>query len=426
MLSTQPCVLATWFGFAMPEAAEDEGATARYLLDDLPPDVTEQDLSEYFGVLGVLEDVTLRTLEKTGQIVGSVKFESPTFELRNLMLKEEHAIKGQRVTVQTHKMRKMMKPGYAESQAYQHSLKYREAKGKGKGVNQIPLGSRDTFGKAGDKGFIPAGGQISPTSAGGKFGPGAACGKIGAMPGKGAGKGGCCGGKADAWGGKGDAWGADWGFGAWGAGPMAAWGKGKGWNDPYGWDAYGCGGYGAWGGPWMPPSSAGPYGCAKGCIPLSKGKDSFVPLAKGKDKGKGKGKGKSEEDKDITARFLMIDLDEQITDEMLRDYFSEYAELEDVSVKTLHDGRGLGSVKFATPTRELRNTMLRNDHFIDGIKLQVSTWKMQKASRPGKFIKDVKEDEIARQDGKEEETEEPDEFGEAMRALAEEAYGAEP
>mmetsp|Transcript_3048 Transcript_3048/g.5254 ORF Transcript_3048/g.5254 Transcript_3048/m.5254 type:complete len:401 (+) Transcript_3048:98-1300(+) len=367
----------------MAEGGEDEGATARYLLDELTDAIFEEDLRDYFSALGVIDEITLRTLEKSGKIVGSVKFASPTFELRNIMLKEKHIIKGVQLKIETHKMRKMQKPGYQESQAYKSSLKYSKGgKGEAAGKDSGKGGKGKDSGKGG--------------SWGGKDGMG------GGLLGKGA----CWGGKDSGWGGKGD----DWGYGGYGTGyggagggakgaygkagswdSPAAWGKGKGWDSPYGWDSYGWGpasygGYDAWGGPWAPPRYAGPYGMG----PSAKGggmKGCSMGSDQGEGKGKAKGKGKDGkrfyEDEGVTARFLMIDMPKDISEEDLREYFGTFGELEDVSAKQLDDRRAMGSVKFQHPTRELRHIMLDQEHYIRDTLLTVQTWKMQKLNRPG-------------------------------------------
>merc|ERR1712194_989223 len=87
--------------------------TARYLLSDLPEVVSEDEIRTYFGVFAPVEEVTLRKIESNGRVVGSVKFATPTVNLRDQMLTETHEILGKQILVQTWKMQKMSKPNYA-------------------------------------------------------------------------------------------------------------------------------------------------------------------------------------------------------------------------------------------------------------------------------------------------------------------------
>merc|ERR1712099_216442 len=94
----------------------EKDITARYLLVDLVESISEDDLRNYFCVFGDIEEVTLRTLP-SGTVTGSVKFHNPTAELRRVMLNELHVINDVVVTVQTWKMQKKAKPGWAMKQA---------------------------------------------------------------------------------------------------------------------------------------------------------------------------------------------------------------------------------------------------------------------------------------------------------------------
>jgi len=165
-------------------------------------------------------------------------------------------------------------------------------------------------------------------------------------------------------------WGGDWGSSGWGMG-----GWGGGWGGPYG-----CGGWGDFGG-----MKGMGYGAAKGS---------------------GKKGGKQHEETDVTARYLLGDLAEHITEGNLRDYFGAYGDIENVTVKAIAGGLNggskiIGSVKFATPTLELRDIMFKEKHEINGCQISVQTWKMQKLQRPGyaaklaeeKAAKEAKEDE---------------------------------
>merc|ERR1712127_756908 len=88
---------------------EDWDVAARYLLSGLPVGVTEEALRGYFSAFGEIEEVGIKHVPSQG-MQGSVKFKSPTMELRKLMLKETHEIDGQRVVVETWKMRKLARP----------------------------------------------------------------------------------------------------------------------------------------------------------------------------------------------------------------------------------------------------------------------------------------------------------------------------
>merc|ERR1712060_107020 len=106
------------------------------ILNDLPELVSEEEIRAYFGVFAPIEEVTLRKIEGSGRIVGSVKFSEPTPELRDQMLNSVvHEILGQKIKVETYKMQKQQKPGYAAKKSAE-SAKYfaeKQAKAKGKG-----------------------------------------------------------------------------------------------------------------------------------------------------------------------------------------------------------------------------------------------------------------------------------------------------
>jgi len=95
----------------------------------------------------------------------------------------------------------------------------------------------------------------------------------------------------------------------------------------------------------------------------------------------GKGKGK-EKGKDLTARFLLGDLPDSVDEEAIREYFSHFGVLEDVTLRR-HPATGQvkASVKFAEPTLELRRTMLQDTHRIGGTTVSVQTWKMDRIAR---------------------------------------------
>mmetsp|Transcript_107680 Transcript_107680/g.332660 ORF Transcript_107680/g.332660 Transcript_107680/m.332660 type:complete len:439 (-) Transcript_107680:132-1448(-) len=97
-------------GGTTPHWDKDKDITARYLLTGMDPETTEEDLRNYFGIFGAIEEVTLRLRSDAGEMTGSVKFDTPTMELRRLMLNESHEIRGVIITVQTWKMRKLQRP----------------------------------------------------------------------------------------------------------------------------------------------------------------------------------------------------------------------------------------------------------------------------------------------------------------------------
>lgn len=95
---------------------DETEVTACFLLSDLPLDITEDDLRQYFGALANIERVKVKLLGRgpdgnPARCEGSVKFLDPTMDLRHKMLKEAHALKGQVIKVQTHKMVKLAKSG---------------------------------------------------------------------------------------------------------------------------------------------------------------------------------------------------------------------------------------------------------------------------------------------------------------------------
>merc|ERR1711920_1157411 len=98
------------------KGAEDWDVAARYLLSELPEGISEDALRGYFGAFGEIEEVVVKHIPSQG-MQGSVKFKSPTMELRKLMLKEHHEIDGHRVVVETWKMRKLARPTLGASKA---------------------------------------------------------------------------------------------------------------------------------------------------------------------------------------------------------------------------------------------------------------------------------------------------------------------
>mmetsp|Transcript_98004 Transcript_98004/g.272703 ORF Transcript_98004/g.272703 Transcript_98004/m.272703 type:complete len:344 (-) Transcript_98004:134-1165(-) len=327
------------------EGDGDAGVTARYLLPDLPDDVTEDGIINYFSVMGEIEEVNVKVLG-TGRRMGSVKFLNPTMDLRNLMLKESHEIDGSRVQVSTWKMQKLQKPAYAAKTAA-------EVVAKGKGASS----------SSGAKG-----------SANGKGRDYTGKGSYGGMGG-----------------------GA---YGAWGKGSSCGWGCGSGgkgddwWGGPSYGPAYGPSGKASGKASW------GPYGPAMGKMgpgykSPSKGCGKSDPYAwkgafwKGAGpsticgKGGGKTGKKGEDEMEVTSRFLLSDLPADCTQEALQEYFSGFGEIEDATCKVLVNGAGIvGSVKFRGPTMELRRQMLREPHTILGEVVKVETHKMRKNARP--------------------------------------------
>merc|ERR1712085_55041 len=93
---------------------------------------SEVDMRAYFGALGKIEEVTLKKIESNGKIVGSVKFATPTAKVRDQMLKEKHEIMGTTIEVQTYKMQKQAKPGYAAKKEAETAKFLEDKKAKAK------------------------------------------------------------------------------------------------------------------------------------------------------------------------------------------------------------------------------------------------------------------------------------------------------
>jgi len=94
------------------------------------------------------------------------------------------------------------------------------------------------------------------------------------------------------------------------------------------------------------------------------------------------GSGSAFGDKGVAARFLLPDLPEGISEEELHQYFVAFGEVEESSIKPLAENtKRLGSVRFANPTKELKQLMLKQKHYINGLALTVHTWKMQKLKK---------------------------------------------
>jgi hypothetical protein len=373
---------------------KDSGITARYLLPDLPSGITEDDLRAYFGEFGDVEEATVKTLAQGTRFMGSVRFTEPTLDLRNVMLNRKHALQGVAVRVCTWKMLKMEKPGAAKGCSASKGCTKGAKGGKGvtyhKGPPRASAGtSTGPYGAySGAKGGYDAHGDAK-----GAYGPHYAdSGKAGK--------------------------GAYGGYAASYYEPPGAYvyGYGKAGDAGKGWDGYsdygnGKGSYGyaadyysgyAWDG-WEPagPSygkaSAGKsygYGASASSFPteLAKGRLYGKESEKGRDapasygKGKafdGKAGGKGKLNDEITSRFLLNDLTAEVTEQDLTTYFSAIGDIEEITLKTLDNGRTIGSVKFHSPTVELRNLMLKERHEVQGILVTVQTHKMQKLSRPG-------------------------------------------
>lgn len=364
------------------EKEEENDVTARFLLEDFDSSLTEEDFRSYFQDFGELEEVTLKEMTKTGKLMGSVKFAHPTWEIRDSMLKEPHTVNGQRITVQTHKMRKMAKPGYAERRAATREDR-KAAKGGSKGG---PHGCKGGNARA------SAGWDAIPwdVSAGGPH-RGTSSGK-GAYPGYGA-----------------AGMGYDYGPAGKGYGYLAPAGRGYEYA-PYGcapghgmgcWDAYGTAAYGwgpgcySYGGRDFGPAKG--YGYSKGAVgPYGGCQDPYggrppashrgMPSSGGKggksDRG-GKASGKKERahEDSCTSRFIMTDLPDGATEDDVREYFQVFGDIEEVTMKQLTGGQITGSVKFTDPNPELRATMLDQPHTIHGQTVTVQTHKMMKHAR---------------------------------------------
>merc|ERR1711972_565019 len=103
-----------------------------------------------------------------------------------------------------------------------------------------------------------------------------------------------------------------------------------------------------------------PYGPAKGRFG-----GPIVPKG-------GKGSGKKElDDTSIASRFNLADLPIGVDEETLRNYFSEFGDIEDVKIREGNDGRVTGSVKFSSPTRATKGQMLNQPHEIWGEVIKV-------------------------------------------------------
>merc|ERR1712228_311940 len=101
-------------------------------MGDLPDTANEDEMRAYFGKLGKIEEVTLKKIESNGKVVGSVKFANPTAKIRDQMLKEQHVILGTPIEVQTYKMQKQAKPGYAAKKEAETAKFLEDKKAKAK------------------------------------------------------------------------------------------------------------------------------------------------------------------------------------------------------------------------------------------------------------------------------------------------------
>jgi hypothetical protein len=317
--------------------AKEEQATARYLLPDLPEDVTEDVLLDYFSALGELEEVGIKEIADGSRRTGSVKFLAPTMELRGIMLDQQHEIGGHLLSVQTWKMQKLQKPGYAAKLAAERAAKKGTAQpGLAPSSARAPIVARPARPIAG-KGWT------------GSFGPAASASSSRASPyGKG---------------------GGDWNsWNSWGDGGMQGDSEAAFWKGV----AYAKGAAYAKGGLGMSPAAIAPSSRGKG-----PGSGAGAVAA-------AKGGGKAGKEEQVTARFLLGDLPDTVTEEAISEYFSMFGAVEDVSLKIVGaDSHLTGSVKFENPTMELRKVMLKDQHEIDGQQISVCTWKMKKQARPG-------------------------------------------
>jgi len=71
---------------------EKKDNTTRFLLNDLPPQATEDVIRTHFGVFAQIAEVTLKHVESTGKNLALVRFATPTAKLRDQMLKNTHEI----------------------------------------------------------------------------------------------------------------------------------------------------------------------------------------------------------------------------------------------------------------------------------------------------------------------------------------------
>lgn len=384
---------------AQANVADPNGITARYLVPDLSPDVTEDVLIDYFSGFGELEECTVKH-HGQGRVLGSVRFANPTEALRAELLGGPHMIAGVPVQVKTWKMMKGPKHGGAAGAAGAATANASMNKGMctgaggnrasqpGKGMGGGCCGGGRGFGKGVGCGCGGCGGGVGRGGMGGCGGccGGGCCGGGCCSGGGGCGgggcKGGCCGGGGGGCCGR-------YGKGAYGCGGCAGNGAMFDWSDPWTnmmWDEMAsC--YASKGGMGMVHGGAcgegaatgGPYGkggCSRGGPALLCGKG-----------GAGAGGGKAGKgDADIAARFLLANLNENTTDEDIREYFGQFGDVEDVTIKHTQAGKTIGSkgsVKFvqAACSHELRNLMLKNQHVIKNVVVVVQTYKMQKLAK---------------------------------------------
>lgn len=340
--------------------------TARYLVPDLPIDIDEEILSAYFSELGDLEEVVIKTLGEERRM-GSVKFLSPTAELRSAMLNQQHFIGDHQLTVQTWKMQKLQKSGGQAAakkapQPVQRAGMPLQGKAAGKG-----LGTGSSFGV-----------KIAPSrTPGGSVGYGAtrASPAVPSRPtpyGAGTGKG--LGEQSQMKGG-GDLWEMAFWMGA-------AYAKGQ--------DV----------GSWIPPARGkGPGLGSSGVIPIAPSKRPLsaagssavrpaisrpAPSASS-NAARGRltsGHSREEPGYGLASRYLIGDLPATTSEEEIGAYFGTFGQVEEATIKLI--GESLqGSVKFANPTLELRKIMLEEQHELGGQPVTVATWKMKKLAKPG-------------------------------------------
>jgi len=130
---------------------------------------------------------------------------------------------------------------------------------------------------------------------------------------------------------------------------------------------------------------ADPYGC-RGAAPcgcgVAAGFSGTTKGGQGRAGFRGKASGKRKyDDSHITSRFIFADIHRDVTESDIREYFKSFGEVEKVERKELTHNRGYGSVKFATPSHELKSKMLDEPHSINGWSLDVCTQQTYKKRR---------------------------------------------
>uniref|UniRef100_A0A7S1PXQ9 RRM domain-containing protein n=1 Tax=Alexandrium catenella TaxID=2925 RepID=A0A7S1PXQ9_ALECA len=389
---------------------EERGAASRYLLVDLPMEVTEDDLRLTFGQFGVLAEVVLKRHPTTQEPRASVKYANPTLDLRQTMLHRTHEIRGKAVTVQTWKMQKLQRPGYKPPS----KGKWGKGGGCGPGTEfAMPNFMAAPAGKAGKGGMMQRYGAWDYS--GNNWSGGCdMSGGYGPMRSGGAGDWGCAGSgplPSGPYGAKGWSATGDETLQAWGAGVRQGTVQVTGWGKAAGGKA--AGGKGGQmqqiqhmqqqmqqmqqqmqhmqqQSGWMDKASGGKAGGGKGMQQMQQMSQQMDQMQQqlGQWPQHTQTPSWMDKEKEVTSRYLLTDLPSEATEEELRNYFSTFGGIEEVTLKSFGEaGNMSGSVKFFSPTMELRKLMLNETHEIRGKRITVQTWKMRKLQRPSYQLK---------------------------------------